>query len=558
MSVVFDDTFYNINFFSLLPAPRQQYDEPTTLFESTPRPKQSVPAYGQREGFIPRNPGDFGDGGSFPEIHVAQYPLNMGKTSTATASGRAKAVETDEYGRVKYDSIMGYDKDQIVHSTALSVVEKQFKDKIMERPDEEALKATTEKTKMALQKVINGKIRATQPGGADDEPAEKTTFLRYTPASGGGAHAAGSQQRIIRLQEAPKDPLDPPKFKNKRAPKGPPSPPVPVLHSPPHKASAEDQAAWKIPPAISNWKNNKGYTIALDKRMVASGAGLQEYTINDNHAKLAEALYIAERTARDELAKRAAIQKKVADRVRAEKERELQDVAARARMHRQSNPGLAEGAAIQVDEDRLEREQVRDERRRERERQLRKEFSSYGGAKSKQVRDEDRDIGEKIALGQVPTTASMEVLYDQRLFNQSGGMDSGYSRDDANNVYDAPLFKAASHSQLYRPKKQEELIGKGDMQKIMDTSRFRPDKGFQGATEGARGSGPVEFERPAAREEDPFGLDAFLSDAKARPLDSIGKGTLHAGAAGGGNADSLSATKRERVDFVESSSKRRK
>ena len=36
------------------------------------------PPYGAREGWAPRIPSDFGDGGAFPEIHFSQYPLNMG------------------------------------------------------------------------------------------------------------------------------------------------------------------------------------------------------------------------------------------------------------------------------------------------------------------------------------------------------------------------------------------------------------------------------------------------------------------------------------------------
>jgi SNW domain-containing protein 1 len=31
-----------------------------------------------------------------------------------------------------------------------------------------------------------------------------------------------------------------------------------------------------IPPCISNWKNNKGFTIPLDKRLAADGRGLQD------------------------------------------------------------------------------------------------------------------------------------------------------------------------------------------------------------------------------------------------------------------------------------------
>jgi hypothetical protein len=48
--------------------------------------RNNVPVYGKRKGYIPRVKEDFGDGGAFPEIHVAQYPLDLGrldKKSTA-------------------------------------------------------------------------------------------------------------------------------------------------------------------------------------------------------------------------------------------------------------------------------------------------------------------------------------------------------------------------------------------------------------------------------------------------------------------------------------------
>ena len=37
----------------------------------------------------------------------------------------------------------------------------------------------------------------------------------------------------------------------------------------------KEQQEWKIPPCISNWKNARGYTIPLDKRLAADGRGLQ-------------------------------------------------------------------------------------------------------------------------------------------------------------------------------------------------------------------------------------------------------------------------------------------
>ena len=42
--------------------------------------------------------------------------------------------------------------------------------------------------------------------------------------------------------------------------------------------------------------------------------------------------------------------------------------------------------------------------------------------------------------------------------------------------------------------------------------RFVPDKGFEGAERGMRRDGPVQFERD--EDEDPFGLNKFLKDAK--------------------------------------------
>lgn len=55
----------------------------------------------------------------------------------------------------------------------------------------------------------------------------------------------------------PVDPLEPPKFRHTKVPRGPGSPPVPVMHSPPRAITVQDQQNWKIPPCISNWKNPK-------------------------------------------------------------------------------------------------------------------------------------------------------------------------------------------------------------------------------------------------------------------------------------------------------------
>ena len=55
---------------------------------------------------------DFGDGGAYPEIHVAQYPLMMGKQKT---SSNALTKTLDAEGKIRYDIIakQGHGKDKV-------------------------------------------------------------------------------------------------------------------------------------------------------------------------------------------------------------------------------------------------------------------------------------------------------------------------------------------------------------------------------------------------------------------------------------------------------------
>lgn len=348
------------------------------------------------------------------------------------------------------------------------------------------------------------------------------------------------------------DPLEPPKFKIKKAPKGPPSPPAPVMHSPPRKLTAKDQQDWKIPPCISNWKNNKGYTIPLDKRLAADGRGLQEVVINDNFAKLSESLYIAERNAREEVAKRAEVEKRLKLKEKEKKEEMLKKLAQEARVQRTATQ-LTSNEDENAEESRRERDKIRHERNRERERDLRMQRN-----KSAATRNADRDVSERIALGQAVGAPSSETLYDQRLFNQSEGLVGGFGDEDGYNIYSKPLFQPSSANALYKPKKGDgDAYGtEEDLKKLQDTSKFRPDKDFSGVDRSkapTERSGPVEFEK----EEDPFGLDAFLTQAKgtSKPLDKIGKGG-HMGVSSAHIEGARSGgSKRGRIDFESSKDK---
>jgi len=58
---------------------------------------------GQRKGWVPRTQQDFDDGGAYPEIFVAQFPLGMGQKKSVASNAIAKQVDAE--GRVKYDAL---------------------------------------------------------------------------------------------------------------------------------------------------------------------------------------------------------------------------------------------------------------------------------------------------------------------------------------------------------------------------------------------------------------------------------------------------------------------
>nr|CAD7573980.1 unnamed protein product [Timema californicum] len=475
---------------NLLPAPSQPVwdrDEQvkislpvTSLVLASP----TAPPYGQRRGWVPRLLEDFGDGGSFPEISVAQYPLNMGREGKGSTSN-ALAVQLDAQGKIKYDVLarQGHAKDKIIYSKLTDLLPAEVvaeDDPSLERPNDDDVRETTEKTRLALEKLTHTKIAAAMPVRC----AEKTApaqYIRYTPSQQGAAFNSGAKQRVIRMVEAQRDPIEPPKFKiNKKIPRGPPSPPAPVMHSPTRKVTVKEQKEWKIPPCISNWKNAK---------------------------------------AREAVEMRAQLEKKLAQKEKEKKEDHLRQLAQKAREER---AGIRTAAAVDKDEEARERDHMRAERHKDRQRD-RNLARAAPDKRSKLQRDRERDISEQIALGMpAKNVPGGEAQFDQRLFNTSKGMDTGYGDDESYNVYDKPWRDSGTlGAHIYRPSRNVDKDVYGDdLDKLIKTNRFVPDKEFTGTDRsGATRSGPVQFEKD---EEDPFGLDQFLNQAKRaskRPKD---------------------------------------
>ena len=434
----------------------------------------------------------------------------------------AIAVQLDGQGKVKYDIIarQGHSKDKIVYSSISQLLPAEVLSEDateLQKPSDDEINDITENTRKALEKLTNQKIQAAMPVRAADKNAP-AQYIRYTPAQQGNSFNSGAKQRVIRMVEAQVDPMDPPKFKiNKKIPRGPPSPPAPVLHSPSRKVTVKEQKEWKVPPCISNWKNAKGYTIPLDKRLAADGRGLQQVHINEKFAKMAEALYIADRKAREAVEARAQLEKKLAQKEKEKKEDMLRQMAQRAREERAGLRHPEAGGSGEVSAELKERDDIRADRHRERARD-RNLARAAPDKRSKLQKERERDISEQIALGMpAKTQFGGDGQFDQRLFNTTKGMDSGYGDDEAYTVYDKPWREAGTMgSHLYRPSKSvdQDIYG-GDLDKIVNTNRFVPDKEFSGTDRSGQNQrqGPVQFEK----EEDPFGLDKFLNMAKKAP-----------------------------------------
>jgi len=524
----------------------------------------NAPAYpnrGGRGGFIPREEDDFGDGGAYPEIHVAQYPRDLGRKGK-DGGGKQVALRVGADGKVDFGAIVkqGKNRDMVVFSRYEDMVEKAQVD--FERPAEDDEKKTVDKTRAALDALLNGKCERSRPSQAIARPNRDPTFIKYTPSQNSINQNSGAQQRVIRMVEVMADPLEPPKFQRKKIPGQADTDPVPVMHSPPKRVSRADQEAWKIPPCMSNWKNSKGYTRPLDKLVAADGRGIADPQISDNFAKVTEALFIAERVARDEMDHRNRIAQMQSQKKKEHKEADLREMAQKLldekthAVQEETRGGGRDSDEEEEEKDARQRDEIRWERRREMERERRLEAA---GKNTKMARDADRDISEKIALGLATKTGGDDMQYDQRLFNQEAGMASGFGEEDNYNIYDKPLLKGSSANMLasHRAKGNDEEMhgGEGAEQeydKLLKTDRFRPDKGFEGTQDGRKRSrdNPVEFEKDASKEEaDPFGLDQFLTDAKKgkKAMDGVQGRRGGMDAAGGGGDGGSSG--RDRLEF---------
>ena len=81
------------------------------------------------------------------------------------------------------------------------------------KPDEEEIERVARETAAALSLRVDKKQAAVNPTTLPAAPGA-AQYIKYTPADGGPQHASGAESRIIKMQDMPVDPLEPPKFRH--------------------------------------------------------------------------------------------------------------------------------------------------------------------------------------------------------------------------------------------------------------------------------------------------------------------------------------------------------
>ena len=81
--------------------------------------------------------------------------------------------------------------------------------------------------------MVAGALAAQRPKNIKGTSRPDMTLIRDTPANQMGDQK--KEDRIMKIVLRLQDPMEPPKHKIKKIPRGPPSPPPPVMHLKPRK-----------------------------------------------------------------------------------------------------------------------------------------------------------------------------------------------------------------------------------------------------------------------------------------------------------------------------------
>lgn len=190
----------------------------------------------------------------------------------------------------------------------------------------DSLRKCFEETKQVISQLL-----AKATGG--ELPEGDKTLHDYTSST-----FHNNDSKTIEISNLKEDPMLPPKFKLRNNREAQAAPPPPVLKAVSNeKVTKEVKSKWHIPSAVSNWKNNQGFTISLDKRVNAASGGAAAAGADFNFEKfsmLSQALELADASAREDLEMKNEIRRNLASQERERKENDLRDMLEKARTNK--------------------------------------------------------------------------------------------------------------------------------------------------------------------------------------------------------------------------------
>ncbi|EGW30452.1 uncharacterized protein SPAPADRAFT_63286, partial [Spathaspora passalidarum NRRL Y-27907] len=90
-----------------------------------------------------------------------------------------------------------------------------------------------------------------------DQPEENVQHIQYS-----SKNIIDTDERVIQIRKFQVDPMLPPQFKLRKNRHKTQTEDVPIVKpTNQEKLTKEDRQKWNIPVAVSNWKNNQGFTI---------------------------------------------------------------------------------------------------------------------------------------------------------------------------------------------------------------------------------------------------------------------------------------------------------
>lgn len=316
-------------------------------------------------------------------------------------------------------------------------------------PSQNEIDETYQRTKEIFEKIL---LKNTQPDAAsiknNQQVLENTNEILVH-------NSGGNFNRKLRVVEHAKDPLQPNAHRAKKIVAPPVDEPItPVFHKTDsaettNKVSKEEKDMWKIPPAISSWKNPNGYTIGIDKRLTMDGRynrdQMQAHEINDGFLELSAALEKADRKARQELKLKAEAKKQIAEEETREKEEKLRILAQKSREERSLKRNKRVYGTIEdgYNDEVRHRETIKRTRKEELEKDIKKSKMSTADRLRQLAYSQGREVSEKVVLGAAKSTNFTGAHHDVRLFTKGAHTQLKRSEEQ---VYDSPLFSQLGSS----------------------------------------------------------------------------------------------------------------